>query len=90
MNYSILGDSDCPLVQIHLQDGESVKIENGSMAYLSDVVLEGKMNSSKKGLGGVLGAIGRGLCKSTDRCGRFWTGSAGAVQSDIQKERYIN
>ena len=58
MNYSILGDSDCPLVQIHLQDGESVKIENGSMAYLSDVVLEGKMNSSKKGLGGVLGAIG--------------------------------
>ena len=61
MNYSILGDSDCPLVQIHLQDGESVKIENGSMAYLSDLVLEGKMNSSKKGLGGVLGAIGRGL-----------------------------
>ena len=59
----------------------------GRMALLE---LEGKMNSSKKGLGGVLGAIGRGLCKSTDRCGRFWTGSAGAVQSDIQKERYIN
>lgn len=61
MNYSILGDSDCPLVQIHLQAGETVKIENGSMAYLSDVELEGKMNSSKKGFGGVLGAIGRGL-----------------------------
>ncbi|MGI6007070.1 MAG: TIGR00266 family protein [Ruminococcus sp.] len=61
MNYKILGDSDCPLAQISLQTGETVKIENGSMAYLIDVELEGKINSSKKGLGGVFGAIGRGL-----------------------------
>ncbi len=61
MNYKIIGDSDCPLAQISLQAGETVKIENGSMAYSVDVELEGKLNSSKKGLGGVFGAIGRGL-----------------------------
>ncbi|MGI6012130.1 MAG: TIGR00266 family protein [Ruminococcus sp.] len=61
MNYKILGDSDCPLAQISLMTGETVKIENGSMAYTVDVELEGKLNSSKKGLSGVFGAIGRGL-----------------------------
>lgn len=61
MKYKILGDSDCPLVHIELINGETVKIENGAMAYLSNVELEGKMNSGKKGLGGVLGAIGRSV-----------------------------
>lgn len=61
MNYKILGDSDCPLVQISLLAGETVKVENGSMAYIIDVELKGKMNSSKKGVGGVLSAIGRSL-----------------------------
>ena len=61
MNYKILGDSDCPLVQISLLSGETVKLERGSMAYITDVELEGKMNSNKKGLGGVLGAIGRSI-----------------------------
>ena len=31
------------------------------MAYMSDVKLEGKMNSSKKGIGGMFSAIGRSL-----------------------------
>ena len=48
MKYKILGDSDCPLVHIELINGETVKIENGAMAYLSNVELEGKMNSGKK------------------------------------------
>lgn len=61
MKFRILGDSDCPLAHIELLDGENIKIENGAMAYLSDVEMTGKMNSGKKGLGGVLGAIGRGL-----------------------------
>lgn len=61
MKYKILGDSDCPLVHIELINGETVKKENGAMAYLSNVELEGKMNSGKKGLGGVLGAIGRSV-----------------------------
>ena len=61
MDYIIKGDSDCPIAEIHLQTHETVKIERGSMAYMSNVSIEGKMNSNKKGLGGVLGAIGRSL-----------------------------
>ena len=61
MNYTIKGDSDCPLIEIKLQNGEKVMIERGSMAYMSQVSIEGKMNSNKKGIGGVLGAIGRSL-----------------------------
>ena len=61
MKYQILGDSDCPLVQIALQKNETVKIERGSRAYVSSVSIEGKMNSSKKGFGGVLSAIGRSM-----------------------------
>ena len=61
MKYRILGDSDCPLVEIDLDKNENVKIERGSMVYLSNVSIEGKLNSGKKGLGGVLNAIGRGI-----------------------------
>ena len=49
MNYTIAGDNDCPLIQIRLREDETVRIERGCMAYMSDVRLEGKMNSSKKG-----------------------------------------
>lgn len=61
MKYQILGDSDCPLVHIELGFDEKVKIERGAMAYVSNVELEGKMNSSKSGFGGLLGAIGRSM-----------------------------
>lgn len=61
MNYQIIGDSDCPLVDIKLANGENVYIERGSMAYMSNVELEGKMNSNKSGLGGLLSAIGRSI-----------------------------
>lgn len=61
MKYQVIGDSDCPIVQIALENQETVKVERGSMVYISNVSLEGKMNSSKKGLGGVLGAIGRSM-----------------------------
>ena len=61
MNYTILGDSDCPLVQIDLADGEKVMIERGAMAYSCDVTIEGKFNTNKSGIGGLLSAIGRSL-----------------------------
>lgn len=61
MNYKILGDNDCPLIEISLNNNESVKIENGAMAYMSNVVIEGKLNSKKSGFGGLLSAIGRSL-----------------------------
>ena len=35
MDYIIKGDSDCPIAEIHLQANETVKIERGSMAYMS-------------------------------------------------------
>lgn len=59
MNYKILGDSDCPIVEITLRNNESVKIERGSMAYLRGVEIEGKFNSSRRGISGFLGAVGR-------------------------------
>ena len=37
MNYKILGDSDCPVLHIQLKNQESIKIERGCMAYLSNV-----------------------------------------------------
>ena len=61
MYYTIKGDSDCPLVEITLNQNEKVKIERGSMAYMSNVSLEGKMNSKGSGFMGVLGAIGRSI-----------------------------
>ena len=61
MRYNILGDSDCPLVNIELFKGEKVKIESGAMAYMSNVTLNGKMNSSRSGLMGFISAIGRSM-----------------------------
>lgn len=48
MNFKILGDSDCPLVHIELRTDETIKLERGAMAYISNAHLEGKMNSSKR------------------------------------------
>ena len=61
MNYKMLGDSDCPLVEVLLDRDEKIKVERGAMAYSSNVELEGKLNSKKSGLGGLIGAIGRSL-----------------------------
>lgn len=61
MRYKIKGDSDCPLLEVALENNETIKIERGSMVYMSDVLLEGKVNSEKKGFGGVLSAIGRSI-----------------------------
>ncbi|MDD6550288.1 MAG: TIGR00266 family protein [Lachnospiraceae bacterium] len=57
MNYQILGDNDCPLVEFRMNSGESLMIERGSMAYMSGIDLQGKLNSK----GGLLGAIGRSI-----------------------------
>lgn len=61
MKYQIKGDSDCPIVEIGLGRDEKVRIERGSMAYMLNVTIEGKMNGNKKGLSGALGALGRAL-----------------------------
>lgn len=61
MKHKIIGDNDCPLVEIQLAEDETVRIERGCMAYMSNVELEGRMNTSKKGIGGMFSAIGRSL-----------------------------
>ena len=86
MDYKIKGDSDCPIVEINLQNNETIKIERGSMAYMSNVTIEGKMNSNKKGLGGVLGAIGRSLTSGesmfiTEATGTSYDGLLGIAPS---------
>lgn len=61
MKYQILGDSDCPMAQISMAQGEIVRIESGAMVYKTDVELKGKMNTKKSGVGGFMSAIGRSL-----------------------------
>lgn len=63
MNYTISQDTAFPTVTLHLSKGEQVQIERGSMiAHNGQVQLEGHMNSNgKKGLGGMLSALGRSV-----------------------------
>lgn len=61
MRFVLTGDSDCPIARLALSRGESAKIENGSMVYSRGVEISGGLNAKKKGIGGVLGAIGRSL-----------------------------
>lgn len=63
MNYEIKGDNPFPVALLHLTNGEKVQIESGSMIYHNNKIdLEGRMNSNgKKGIGGLMSALGRGL-----------------------------
>ncbi len=61
MKFELKGAQDCPIAQISLNKGEIVKIESGAMAYMQNVELIGKMNTKKKGFGGLISAIGRSL-----------------------------
>lgn len=57
MKYNLIGDSDCPMLEILLDRGETVNVERGSMVFMNNVELEGKLNSNS----GIFGAIGRTL-----------------------------
>ncbi|OUO45230.1 TIGR00266 family protein [Olsenella sp. An285] len=61
MKFVLTGDSDCPIARIALAQGESVRTESGSMVYSRGVEITGGLNTKKKGLGGVLSAIGRSI-----------------------------
>jgi uncharacterized protein (TIGR00266 family) len=63
MEYTITQSTTFPIVQIHLGQGETIQIESGSMLYHNGMVkLEGHMNSNgKKGLGGLMSAVGRSM-----------------------------
>ena len=61
MNFELTGDDGFQLAKVHLGNGETAKIENGAMVYMQDVKLEGKLNSKKKGIGGLLGVVARSV-----------------------------
>jgi len=62
MKYTTTQSTAFPLVEVTLASGEEIQIERGCMVYhTGDVSLEGKMNSSGGGLGGLVKAVGRSI-----------------------------
>ncbi len=61
MKYTILGDSDAPLVDITLGSGETIKVERDAMAFMQNVELKGETNSKKGGLSGLVGSLARSV-----------------------------
>ena len=63
MKYTITANSTFPVVNIAMDQDETIQIESGSMIYHNGLVeLSGHMNSNgKKGLGGLMSAIGRSV-----------------------------
>lgn len=59
MKYSIIGDSDTPIVNVDLGMNETIKVESGAMVYMQDVALKGETNSKSSGFGGLVKAIAR-------------------------------
>lgn len=76
MKYTIKGDSDCPILEAHLQSGETILMERGSMVFMKNVSLEGKVNSKSSGIGGIFGAIGRSLTSGESMFITHATGTA--------------
>lgn len=62
MKYTIDSNMQFPLVEIALEAGESIYLQQGSMVYHTpSVTLNTKLNSKGSGLGKLVGAIGRSL-----------------------------
>lgn len=63
MKYRLTSESVFPMVEVNLGQNEQIQIEAGSMVYHNGLInLEGHMNSNgKKGLGGVMKALGRSI-----------------------------
>lgn len=62
MNYKLTQSAAFALAEITLSQNEEIQIERGCMVYhTGGVTLEGKVNSSGGGLGGLVKAIGRSM-----------------------------
>lgn len=90
MKYEFVGGTFAPLVKIKLDKGSKVKIERGSMVYKRDVELNGKLNSNSKGIGGLMGAIGRSMTSGesmfiTEAIGQTNDSEIGISPSNIGK-----
>ena len=82
MNYSITPNSTFPVVNITMGQDETIQIESGSMIYHNGMVeLSGHMNSNgKKGLGGIMSAIGRSVTSGE----RFFITTATGTAPDAE------
>lgn len=90
MKYEFVGGTFAPLVKIALDKGSKVKIERGAMVYKRDVELNGKLNSNSKGIGGLMGAIGRSMTSGesmfiTEAIGQTNNSEIGISPSNIGK-----
>lgn len=62
MRFTIDQDMQFPLVEIDLEHGESVYLQQGSMVYHTEnVTLNTKLNGKGSGLGKLVGALGRSM-----------------------------
>lgn len=62
MKYTIDSNMQFPLVEIDLEAGESIYLQQGSMVYHTpSVTLNTKLNGRGSGLGKLVGAIGRSM-----------------------------
>lgn len=81
MNYKLSNEGAFPLVLVKLNAGEEIRIEGGSMVYHNGkVALEGKMNSSSSGLGGLLKAAARSVVSGE---GFFMTNAKGTSDNGL-------
>lgn len=90
MKYEMTGGTAYPLVKILLDNGETVKIERGSMVFKKDVEIVGKLNSNTKGFGALLGSIGRSLTSGesmfiTEATGKSNNSEIGIAPASIGK-----
>lgn len=62
MKYTIDSNMQFPLVEVELEAGESIYLQQGSMVYHTpSVTLNTKLNAKGAGLGKLMGAIGRSM-----------------------------
>lgn len=59
MNSRVVGQAGYQLLRVELGRGETFNIERGGLMYYDSIGIKGTLNSKSKGLGGVIGAIGR-------------------------------
>lgn len=76
MKYTFDKNMMFPLAEVELEQGEKIYLQRGSMAYhTSGIKLFTKVNGRGKGLGKLMGAVGRSLTSNES----FWITEAAAT-----------
>lgn len=59
MGRTIKGTQGFQRLEVELARGETFNVERGGLMYYDSVDVSGQLNSKSRGLGGMLGALGR-------------------------------